>query len=114
MDKKSTKALMQMLDLNETIEQLAKANSLHWYGHVLILDKNNFLRRALDLKVKGTMKRGRPRKTWLKTVVEQSGKVGLNVSDANNHSRWRLGVNTISRMMRQIRTPPLFGDKTGF
>ena len=40
-----------MLELNETIDQLSKANSVHWYGHVLRKDKNNFLRRALDLKV---------------------------------------------------------------
>ena len=100
MDKKSTKDLMQMLDLNETIDQLAKVNSVRWYGHVLRKDKNNFMRKALDLKVKGTMIRGRPKKTWLKTVVEQSRNVGLNVGDANNRSRWRLGVNTISRITR--------------
>ena len=54
-DKKLTKDLMQMLDLNETIDQLARANSGHWYGHVLRKDKNNFLRKTLDFKVKGTM-----------------------------------------------------------
>ena len=35
---------------------------------------------------------GRPNKAWLKAVVE----VGLNKSYADNCSRWRLGVNTIS------------------
>ena len=59
MGKKMTKDLMQMLDLNETIDHLAKFNSVRWYGHVLRKDKNNFLRRALDLKVKWTMKRGK-------------------------------------------------------
>ena len=113
MDKKSTKHPMQMLDLNETIDQLAKANSIRWHGHVLRKDKNNFLIRALDLRVRGTRKMGRPKKTWLIAVVEQSRNVGLNVGDANNRSRWRLGVNTISRMMRYIRQPPLFGDKKG-
>ena len=83
MDTKSKKNPMRMFDLNETMDQLAKANSVRWYGHVLTKDKNNFRRRALDFKVKGTRKRGRPRKTWLKAVVEQSIKVGLNASDAN-------------------------------
>ena len=100
MDKKSINDLMQMLDFNETIDLLVKANSVHWYGHVLRKDKNNFMRRALDLNVDGTMKRGRSKKTWLKVVVERSKKVGLIVSDAKNRSRWRLGANTISRMMR--------------
>ena len=39
MDKKMTYDLMQMLDLNETIEQLAKASSVRWHRHVLIKDK---------------------------------------------------------------------------
>ena len=55
-DKKSTKDLMQMLDLNEAIDQQAKANSVCWYGHVLRKDKNNILRRALYSKAKGTIK----------------------------------------------------------
>ena len=70
MDKKSTKDQTQMLDMNETIDQLAKTSSVRWYGHVLRKDKHNFLRRALDLKVKGTRKMGRPKKTWLKAVIE--------------------------------------------
>ena len=35
MDKKWKKDLMQMLDWNETIDQLAKAIIIRWYGHVL-------------------------------------------------------------------------------
>ena len=49
MDKKSTKDLMQVLGSNETID----LNSIRWYVHVLIKDKNNFLRGALDFKGKG-------------------------------------------------------------
>ena len=85
-DKKSKKDPMRMLDLSETTDQLAKANSVRWYGHILRKDKKIFLRRALDFTGKGTRERGRPKKTWLKVVIEQSIKVGLNESDANNRS----------------------------
>ena len=95
MDKKSTKDLMQMLEL----DQLAKVNGESCHGHVLRKDKNNFLRRAFDLNVKGTRKSGRPKETWLKAVMEQSRKVGLNESVANNRSIWRLGDDTIVSMM---------------
>ena len=61
---------MQMLDLEERIDQLAKANSTCWHEHVLRKDRNNFLK-ALDFRVKGTMKRARLEKTWLKSFVEQ-------------------------------------------
>ena len=82
------------------MDQLAKTNSVRWYGHVLRKCNSNFLKRALDFRVKGTMKRGRPKKTWLRAAVEQSRKLGLNASDANKRSKWRLGVNTISDRMR--------------
>ena len=59
------------------------------------------------------MKIGKPRKTWLRAVVEQSRKVGLNEGDANNRSRWNLTVNAIPSKMKYIRPPPFFGDKTG-
>ena len=83
----STRDLMQMLDLSETIDLLARANSVRWYGHVLTKYKNNFLRRTLDLQVSGTRKVGRPKKTWLRSVMEQRLKVRLNEYDANNRLR---------------------------
>ena len=46
--KKLTKDQMQMLEFNETMGHLERANSVRWYGHVMRKDKNNFLRRALD------------------------------------------------------------------
>ena len=64
MDMKTTKDLMQMLDLNVTVDQLVKANSVRWYRHVLRKDMNNILRRAFDFNVKGTRKICRPMKTW--------------------------------------------------
>ena len=43
--KKLTKDLMQMLALNETMDKLAKSNSVRLYKHALRTDKKNFLRR---------------------------------------------------------------------
>ena len=99
MDKNSTKDPMQILDFNETIDHLAKAGGVRWYGHALRKNKNNFMRGASDLRAKGTRKRDRPSKAWLRAVIEQSRKVGPNESDVNNRSRWRLGVNTSSSIM---------------
>ena len=49
---------MQMFDLEGIRDQLAKANSACWCGHVLRKDKNNFPRKALVLRVRGAWKRG--------------------------------------------------------
>ena len=51
--------LMLMLSLNETIVQLAMANSVRWYGHVLRRNGGHFLERALDFEVVGRMNNGR-------------------------------------------------------
>ena len=35
MEKNRTEYLMEMLGLKETVVQMAKANGVRWYGHVL-------------------------------------------------------------------------------
>ena len=47
-----------MLGLNETMDQLAMANNVHWYGHVLRREDGHVLRRALDFEVEGQTKKG--------------------------------------------------------
>ena len=34
-DKKNTEELMKMLGLKETLDKMAKANGVRWYGHVV-------------------------------------------------------------------------------
>ena len=82
--------------LKETVVQMAKANGVRWYGHVLRRDDGHVLRKALsEFEVKGKRKRGQPRKTW-KMQVEESRSVGLKKKDALNQARWRVGVEEIA------------------
>ena len=55
---------MFMLGLNETIDQLAMANSVRCYGHVLRREDGHVLRRAIDFEVNGQRKKGRQKRTW--------------------------------------------------
>ena len=50
MEKKKTGDLMEMLGWKETVVQMAKANAVRWYGHVLRRDDWYVLRKALSLK----------------------------------------------------------------
>ena len=59
-DRKRYTDLMFMLGLRETMDQLAMANSVHWYGHVLRREDGHILRIALDFEVEGQRKKGRP------------------------------------------------------
>ena len=47
-DRKTTEEQMDMLALKETIDRLATANGVRWYGHVLRRDVDSVLRVALN------------------------------------------------------------------
>ena len=57
-EKKKTEGLMEMLGLRETAVQMAKANGVRWYGHVLRRDDGNVLRKALEFEVRGKRMQG--------------------------------------------------------
>ena len=111
MDKKNTNELMDMLGLNETLEKMAIASGVRWFGHVLRRDEGDVLREALQFEVDGRRGRGRPRNTWKKQVEKEMKRAGLRREDAYDRGRWREGVQTIA--MKNIRPPPLTGTKTG-
>ncbi len=98
-DRKKTEDLMEMLGLEESVDQLAKANGVRWYGHVLRRDGDHVLRKALEFNVDGPRKRGRPKKTW-KRQVEELQKVDLRTEDAPNRARWRDGVRATAARVR--------------
>ena len=58
MERRRREDLMEMLGLKETVVQMAKANGVRLYGHVLRRDDGHVLRKALEFEVKGKRKRG--------------------------------------------------------
>ena len=95
-DRKISMDLMFMLGLKETIDQLAMAISVCWYGHVVRRKDGHVLRRALDFEFEGQRKKWRPKRTWKKQVEEESVKVGRRRKDALCRSKWSVGVNKIA------------------
>ena len=86
-EKKRTEDLMEMLGLKETLVEIAKANGVRWYGHVLRRDHGRVLRKALEFEVKGCKrKQGQPKKTWKTQVEKESKSVGLEKEDALNRA----------------------------
>ena len=75
-DRKTTKYLL-LMGFNETIEQLAMANCVHWHGHVLRREHGHILRRALDFEVEGQKKKRGLKRTWKKQVEEERVKASL-------------------------------------
>ena len=58
--------------LRETAVQMAKANGVRWYGHVLRRDDGHVPRKALEFEVRGKRKPGRPKKIWKMQVEKES------------------------------------------
>ena len=50
-EKRRSQELMSLLGLKDTLDGLARASGVRWYGHVLRRDTDGVLRRALDFKV---------------------------------------------------------------
>ena len=88
--------LMFMLGLNEKIDQLAIANSVCRYDHVLRREDGHVLRRAFHFEVEDQRKKWRPKRTWKKQVEEESVKVGLRMEDVLCRSKWSVDVNRIA------------------
>ena len=67
-DRKKMEDLMEMLGLKETLNKIAKANGVRWYGHVLRREDDNILKRAMMMEV-----------TWRRQVEKSVKKVGLKI-----------------------------------
>ena len=89
-----------MLGLKDTLNGLARASGVRWYGHVLRLDNDDVLRRVLDFKVAGRRGRGRPNMTWKRQVEEHIDQIELKKEDAIDRTKWRDGVYKFSRNLR--------------
>ena len=97
------KNMMEMLGLKETLDRMAKANGVRWYGYVIRRDDDKILKKAMMLEVNGQRKRERPKMTWRRQVEESVKKVGLRVEETADRTRWREVVRAIAEGMRCIR-----------
>ena len=104
-NRKKIEELMEMLRVKETLDRMAKASGLRWYGHVIRRDDDNILKKAMMMEVNGKRKRGRPKMTCRKQVEESVKEVELKIEEAANRTRRREGVRAIAEGTRCIRPP---------
>ena len=48
-DRKNTEDLIKMLGLKETLDKMALANGVRWYGHVVRKDEESILKKTMML-----------------------------------------------------------------
>ena len=82
--------LMETLGLKETLNRMAKAKGVRWYGHVIRRDDDNILKKAMVMEANGKRKRGRPKMTCRRQVEKNVKKVDLKIEKASDRTRWKV------------------------
>jgi hypothetical protein len=81
------------------IELQIKKRKWKWIGHTIRKGQNAVERTVLDWNPQGTRKRGRPKKTWKRSVVEEAQSEGRTWREekwlAADRSRWRSLVKAL-------------------
>ena len=95
-ERRSTDELMDMLGLHETVDRMARASGVRWYGHVLRREDGNILKDALTFEVSGQRKRGRPKRTRRRQVEQDTKKIGLRLEDIYEQGKWREKVRKMA------------------
>ena len=90
---------MLMMGLNETMDQLAMASCVDWYGDRLRMEDGHVSNMTLDIE-EGQRKNERPMRTWKKRVGEESMKVDLRREDALCGQMWIVDINMIAKRLR--------------
>ena len=54
LDRRNCEELMDMLGINKSLDRMAKASSMLWYGHVLRKEDGNVIMKALKFEVSGS------------------------------------------------------------
>jgi len=89
-----------MLGVEESLDRMAKASSMRWYGHVLRREGNNVLLEALHFELLARIGRGRPKQTWKKQEQKEMHKNELVMKDACDRDKWRKVMKSMT-----IRNP---------
>lgn len=76
------------------IDEQIKERKWRWIGHISRKQPGPVEKTALDWNPQGTRRRGRPRKTWKRTVEEEAMEAGKTWSEvkrlAVNRTRWKV------------------------
>jgi hypothetical protein len=73
----------------ESIGDICRRNRLRWFGHVERKVDDDWVKRCTRLEVVGKRRRGRPRKTWMKTLNDDMRRGALSTEDAMDRGLWK-------------------------
>jgi len=80
-DRLPSKELREKLGVDD-IALVLQQNRLHWYGHMLQKDDDDWVKKYMEHEVEGSRPRGKPKKTWKEIVHEDCQARKLSKEDA--------------------------------
>ena len=83
--------MAQRCGLVEILDE-ARVRRLKWFGHVQRREEGEALSVIRNLQVEGRRPRGRPKKSWLRTVEDDMTLMGIDVHLANDRQGWREAI----------------------
>ena len=87
-ERKTNTELRKSLGIKD-IDEVMRQNKLRWMGHVLRKDKDDWIRRSMEIVIEGKRGVGRPRMTWVKAVESDMRVKGLMREDTVDRTKWR-------------------------
>ena len=65
---------------------------LRWYGHVMRMGDDRWVKKCQEIRVEGTLGRGRPRKTWAEVARADLRTLKLTEEMTGDRAEWRSAV----------------------
>ena len=59
------------------VRSIAQRNRLRWFGHVVRMDNDNWVKKCMMLEVYGRRDPGRPKKTWEQVIASDLCELGI-------------------------------------
>ena len=81
----------QSCGLREIMDE-ARVRRLKWFGHVQRREEGEALSVIRNLQVEGRRPRGRPKKSWQRTLEEDMTLMGIDPQLANDRHGWREAI----------------------
>ena len=86
---------MQPAHRVEPVSLVIKKSRLRRFRHVERIDDNDWVKRCMTWQVEGIRQRGRPKKTWLDYLKDDTESLGLSQKVVEFRNKWRRRIDQL-------------------
>ena len=87
-DRKSSEELIKRVGV-DPITTVIRSGRLRWYGHVMRIGVEDWVKKCMDFRVEGRRPVRRPGRTWLESVEADTADLEIDKGDAHDRKKWR-------------------------